>query len=192
MSGFYVGMKQSEFYDCRGQSLVAKKKQRQQSISTVSPSPVPEISPLQPADTVDYDQIFGDILSKIGDNEEGYWVDYKSASGASSLNLKVYDDEEQEETEEFPKYILYQPNEWNHMAYVYSGDRLREYINGVLTEDLKCDFRLLGGGLNKLQVGASNDDYRFTGFKGCLDEMIIHNYALRKKEVMKLYKYKDQ
>ncbi|KAG2378054.1 hypothetical protein C9374_008676 [Naegleria lovaniensis] len=194
MSGFSIGTKASEFYDCRGQSLVTKKKKKQKTISSISPSPVPEISSTTSnsdhAKTIDYEVIFGDILSKITDSEEGYGSELGSNS---TLQLKIYDDDDDDSVEEeFPKHQLFLEKEWNHLAYVYSGDRLREYINGVLTEDKKCDFAILGCGLNKLQVGASNDDYRFTGFKGCLDEIIVTNYAMSKREISKLYRYKDQ
>nr|CAG4709906.1 unnamed protein product [Naegleria fowleri] len=175
-------------------SPVTKKKKKQQTISSISPSPVPEITSTSSTSdhtkTIDYEAIFGDILSKITDSEEGYGSELGSNS---TLHLKIYDDDGDDSVEEeFPKHQLFLEREWNHLAYVYSGDRLREYINGVLTEDKKCDFAILGCGLNKLQVGASNDDYRFTGFKGCLDEIIITNYAMSKREISKLYRYKDQ
>ncbi|KAL9646481.1 hypothetical protein ABK040_006475 [Willaertia magna] len=168
-SGFSIGTREFLFYDCYG-NLIASKKKKDSS-------------------QVDYEDIFNDLLSKISDDEDEYYT--TNDNEENSLTLKVFDDTDGNDDESFPKTQLYKLDDWNHVAYVYSGDRLREYINGVLIDDLKGDFRLVGNGLNKIQVGSMNDGYRYTGFKGCLDELMIFNYALSTKEVLNLNNWKD-
>lgn len=66
---------------------------------------------------------------------------------------QMYDDEGRniilpslDTEEEWNRQDLFKNDDWNHLVITYSGTKLHEYVNGVLTDQWNCNSQPVGGG----------------------------------------------
>ena len=72
---------------------------------------------------------------------------------------------------------------WFHVAMVYDGKTLTEYVNGVPGSTLPAS-----GALNKQSVLSLGQDHKqYDPLLGLLDDVMIYGRALTTKQVKKLY-----
>jgi hypothetical protein len=133
-----------------------------------------------------YDAVFGRILNKYLNDTEDMTAEQleKLLSQPNTDNEDTLDSTEEEV---FQRQDFFRKDAFNHLVITYSGDRLKEYINGVVTDDKRTTFNILGDG-ETLVVGALLDGYDFCGFRGIVDELKIFNYALSSQEIQELFK----
>lgn len=163
--GFKIGTIQNLFTDANGDNLIVERRSGQLRKY--------------------YDAVFGRILNKYLNDTE----DMTAEQLEKLLSQPNTDDEDTlDSTEEvFQRQDFFRKDAFNHLVITYSGDRLKEYINGVVTDDKRATFNILGDG-ETLVVGALLDGYDFCGFRGIVDELKIFNYALSSQEIQKLFK----
>jgi hypothetical protein len=171
--GFTIGTKKNTFMDQLGNNLVLTRKKNQKRKQ--------------------YDTVYGRVLNKsLNDAEDLLPTELKQILDPEleeeDEDVNIEDDET---TEEFERSDFFKCDDWNHVVISYSGDRLREYINGTLTDDRRGTFGVMGDA-SKFVIGAMTDGYAFSGFRGALDELKVFNYAVTSKEVVALYSWKDQ
>lgn len=172
--GFSIGTKKNVFTDSLGNNLVLTRKKNQRRKQ--------------------YDVVFGRILSKSLNDTEDINQEYLDRSNNPEFHEgedeDVYIEDDDTVTETFERTDFFKKEDWNHLVVTYSGDRLREYINGTLTDDRRGTFATLGSA-NQFVIGAMTDGYAFSGFRGSIDELKIFNYALCSDEVRNLHAWKD-
>ncbi|MDP8218716.1 MAG: LamG domain-containing protein, partial [Candidatus Theseobacter exili] len=81
--------------------------------------------------------------------------------------------------------VAFVANEWNHLVLTYDGDYVREYINGVLAEEVIGTGIAVGTG-RPLEVGAWSQ-YSGLNYEGLVDEFRVYGKALTEGEVVALY-----
>ncbi|EKD28224.1 MAG: hypothetical protein ACD_79C00380G0001 [uncultured bacterium] len=77
------------------------------------------------------------------------------------------------------------PGEWNHLVVVYSGDKVREYINGELSLEVAGTEMLVGTGVPLEIVAWSYCG--FNNYDGLIDEFRLYNKALSEEKIVALY-----
>jgi len=81
--------------------------------------------------------------------------------------------------------IPFKPDEWNHLAVVYDGEWLREYVNGELSRKYPATGQSIGEG-GQLTIGAW-PPFSAYNFVGAMDEFRLYSRALTPGEVRSLH-----
>lgn len=74
-------------------------------------------------------------------------------------------------------------NKWVHVAMVYDGKSMREYVNGVPGASFPASGKLKS--IKSLSLGQDHSTYE--SYRGHLDDAMIYSRALSAKEIRKLY-----
>jgi hypothetical protein len=111
----------------------------------------------------------------------------------SNVNADVFGTESTyvDRDDGYERSYFFKKGNWNHLVVTYSGDALREYVNGTLTDVSTCDFGLIGNG-KKLTLGAQDDGFKFIGFQGDIANVSIWNYVISQEEIAELRKQPDE
>jgi hypothetical protein len=80
-------------------------------------------------------------------------------------------------------------NQWYHITFTFDGTTLKQYINGVLTDnDQKAGFTLNTAGNSGISIGVSDQaNGRWSPFGGKIDDFGLWDRALTQQEITALY-----
>ena len=84
--------------------------------------------------------------------------------------------------------VPFKPGEWNHLAVVYDGSSVREYVNGQLARTYPTTGEPVGDG-GDFTVGTWVQGFHFDG---AMDDFRVYNRALSESEVTALYRQGDR
>lgn len=75
-----------------------------------------------------------------------------------------------------------QLGKWHHLAMTYDGSNLRLYVDGI-EKGSKAIGKPRRPGNTSLRIGARQDGYKTSGFRGMIDEVRIEKRALKAEEI---------
>ncbi|MDD5061131.1 MAG: LamG domain-containing protein, partial [Candidatus Marinimicrobia bacterium] len=85
--------------------------------------------------------------------------------------------------------VNFPQNSWHHFVSTYDGDRVKQYVDGVLTHDVDAPNENLRDNSEKLTIGAEWEGSPVTELNGQIDDVRIYNYALTADQVKTVYNF---
>ena len=86
--------------------------------------------------------------------------------------------------------VPFLPGKWNHLAVVYNGNSVLEYINGSLSRTYQATGKPIGDG-GRFEVGAWHP-WTAYNYRGAMDEFRLYNRPLSPGEVRTLYQQREE
>ncbi len=123
-----------------------------------------------------------------------YQYGYSSPSG-ETFQLKLYDGGivavcvvNSFQTEQYLESPGVPLNEWSHIAFTYSLDSFKLYLNGQLVSESSENIQIHTNSISGISIGVSNqaNGYWFP-FSGIIDDLAMWNKSLLDSEIQQLY-----
>jgi hypothetical protein len=81
-------------------------------------------------------------------------------------------------------------DKWNHLAVVYDGKSVLEYVNGSLSRTYQATGKPIGDG-GRFEIGAWHP-YTAYNYRGAMDEFRVYDRPLSPGEVRALYEQREE